>query len=218
MLVTTRPCTGAKWRPCARACQLAHVILIDGDGTLPDTLPGRRLMEQASADFTIPPTSPDDIALLHFTSGTTGRPKGALHVHEAVVAHQATGLYALDLHADDIFWCTADPGWVTGTELWRHRAAAHGVTSIVDEAEFDAGRWYALLARERVTVWYTAPTAIRMMMKLGAEAVRGLRSIRRCASWPASASRSIRKRWSGAPRRSACPSMTTGGRPRPAES
>jgi acetyl-CoA synthetase len=155
----------------ARLPRLAHVLLIDGDGTEPGALSWRRVIEEASAEFVIPPTSPDDMALLHFTSGTTGRPKGAVHVHEAIVTHYATGLYALDLHADDIFWCTADPGWVTGTSYGVIAPLAHGVTSIVEEAEFDAPTWYGILARERVTVWYTAPTAIRMMMKLGTEAL-----------------------------------------------
>ncbi len=154
-----------------RLPKLAHVLLIDGEGTEPNTQSWPRLMEEASADFIIPPTLPDDMALIHFTSGTTGRPKGAVHVHEAIVTHYATGLYALDLHADDIFWCTADPGWVTGTSYGIIAPLAHGVTSVVVEAEFDAPTWYGILARERVTVWYTAPTAIRMMMKLGAEAL-----------------------------------------------
>ena len=122
---------------------------------------------------TIVPTDPEDMALLHFTSGTTGRPKGAVHVHEAVVAHHITGKYALDLHPDDIFWCTADPGWVTGTSYGIIAPLTNGVTMIVDEAEFDAERWYRILQEQRVTVWYTAPTAIRMLMKVGAETRQG---------------------------------------------
>ena len=97
--------------------------------------------------------SPDDMALLHFTSGTTGTPKGAVHVHDAVVAHHVTGKLALDLHPDDVFWCTADPGWVTGTSYGIVAPLANGVTSIVDEGEFDAERWYGILeaaARERL--------------------------------------------------------------------
>ena len=80
--------------------------------------------------------------------------------------------FALDFHPDDIFWCTADPGWVTGTSYGIISPLTHGVTSIVDEADFDAERWYRILGAEKVTVWYTAPTAIRMMMKVGAEAAR----------------------------------------------
>ncbi len=155
---------------------LRHVILIPEDGApppaQPDTVAWPDLMAPQSPDFTIPPTDPEDRALLHFTSGTTGRPKGAIHVHAAVVTHHVTGLYALDLHADDIFWCTADPGWVTGTSYGIIAPLTNGVTSVVAEAEFDAETWYRILEQERVTVWYTAPTAIRMMMKLGTEIVR----------------------------------------------
>ncbi|MDP1735062.1 MAG: AMP-binding protein, partial [Sulfuritalea sp.] len=104
-----------------------------------------------------------------FTSGTTGTPKGAVHVHGAVATHYATGRYALDLHPDDTYWCTADPGWVTGTSYGIIAPLLHGVTSIIDREEFDAERWYAILQDEAVTVWYTAPTAIRMLMKAGAE-------------------------------------------------
>jgi acetyl-CoA synthetase len=99
-------------------------------------------------------------------------PKGAVHVHEAVVAHHATGKLALDLHPDDVFWCTADPGWVTGTSYGIIAPLTNGVTSIIDEAEFDAERWYRTLQDQKVTVWYTAPTAIRMLMKAGTEMPR----------------------------------------------
>jgi acetyl-CoA synthetase len=127
----------------------------------------------ACADtFTVVDTGPEEPAFLHFTSGTTGKPKGALHVHGAVVAHYATARSALDLHPEDVFWCTADPGWVTGTSYGIVAPLALGVTSVVDEADFDAERWYRILGSEGVTVWYTAPTAIRMLMKSGAEAAR----------------------------------------------
>jgi acetyl-CoA synthetase len=95
-----------------------------------------------------------------------------VHVHEAVVAHSITGRLALDLHPEDVYWCTADPGWVTGTSYGIVAPLVNGVTSIVDEAEFDAERWYRTLAEQEVSVWYTAPTAIRMMMKAGVELVR----------------------------------------------
>jgi acetyl-CoA synthetase len=131
-----------------------------------------RLLAEADRHFAIPPTDPEDAALLHFTSGTTGKPKGALHVHEAVVAHHATATFALDFHRDDVFWCTADPGWVTGTSYGIIAPLTHGLTTIVDEADFDAQRWYSILQSEHVTVWYTAPTAIRMLMKVGAPAAR----------------------------------------------
>ena len=130
------------------------------------------LMDAGSEHYEIGSTDPEDMALLHFTSGTTGTPKGAVHVHEAVVAHHATGRVALDLHADDVFWCTADPGWVTGTSYGIVAPLTHGVTSVVDEGEFDAERWYRTLRDQQVSVWYTAPTAVRMMMKVGVDVAR----------------------------------------------
>jgi acetyl-CoA synthetase len=145
------------------------VLLVDGQpGSAPAgtrSLP--ELLASASEELEIPPTAPEDMALLHFTSGTTGKPKGAVHVHEAIVAHHATGRLALDLHPDDVFWCTADPGWVTGTSYGIIAPLSNGVTVIVDEEEFDAERWYRVLEQQKVTVWYTAPTAVRMLMRAG---------------------------------------------------
>ncbi len=129
-------------------------------------------MERATDAIEVAPTRPDDPALLHFTSGTTGTPKGALHVHQAALMHYATGKYALDLHDEDVFWCTADPGWVTGTSYGIIAPLLHGVTSVVDEADFDAQRWYGLLEQHRISVWYTAPTAVRMLMKAGVALAR----------------------------------------------
>jgi acetyl-CoA synthetase len=154
---------------------LEHVLLVGesaGGHAGPGTTDLHRLLAEADDEFVIPPTHAEDIALLHFTSGTTGKPKGAVHVHEAVVAHHATARFALDFHADDVFWCTADPGWVTGTSYGIIAPLVHGLTSVIDEADFDAERWYRILRDERVTVWYTAPTAIRMLMKTGLDAAR----------------------------------------------
>ena len=163
----------------ARLPTLRHVLLVgEGGGAVeagmlgPGTHDLGALMAGAGDSFATVETRAEDPALLHFTSGTTGTPKGALHVHAAVLTHWASGRYALDLHDDDVFWCTADPGWVTGTSYGIVAPLVHGVSSIVDEAEFDAGRWYRILADERVSVWYTAPTAIRMLMKAGAELAR----------------------------------------------
>ncbi len=147
---------------------LKHVFL-SGPAEGQDTADLAAALADTSAEFDLAHTGPQDMALLHFTSGTTGRPKGAVHVHEAVVAHNATGRIALDLREGDIFWCTADPGWVTGTSYGIIAPLTNGVTMVVDEAEFDPRRWYELLEREKITVWYTAPTAIRLLMKAGAE-------------------------------------------------
>jgi acetyl-CoA synthetase len=154
---------------------LRHVLFVgtgDADG-LPGTLSFSELLNGADPEYDIGPTDPEDTALLHFTSGTTGSPKAAVHVHEAVVLHVASAKLALDLHPEDVFWCTADPGWVTGTSYGIVAPLACGVTSVVDEAEFDAERWYSILDAQRVTVWYTAPTAIRMLRLVGGEPAKG---------------------------------------------
>ena len=146
---------------------LEYVLLADVDEDVnEDVLSLPKLMAQASPDFTIPPTDPEDMALLHFTSGTTGRPKGAIHVHKAVYVHYLGGQYALDMHPEDVYWCTADPGWVTGTSYGISAPLCHGLTMIVDEAEFDAERWFGILEQQKVTIWYSAPTAIRRLMRL----------------------------------------------------
>jgi len=152
-----------------------HVLMVGDRGSIAQFAHVTDLqsrLDAADDRFVIGQTDPNDLALLHFTSGTTGRPKGAMHVHDAVVAHHATAAFALDFHLGDVFWCTADPGWVTGTSYGIIAPLTHGLTSIVDEADFDAERWFAMLERERVSVWYTAPTAIRMLMKNGAAAAR----------------------------------------------
>ena len=176
VLVTTDTLFRRKVRDRLTAMpSLRHVLLVAEDGQAVAEEGAHdlaALMRAASDGFETVATGPDDPSLLHFTSGTTGTPKGAIHVHGAVVAHHATGLYALDLHPDDRYWCTADPGWVTGTSYGIVAPLLHGVTSLVDREEFDAQRWYELLAGERISVWYTAPTAIRMLMKAGPELAR----------------------------------------------
>jgi len=148
---------------------LDHVIVVGGDECEQSegVLRYEGLIQSQSPLFETPPTDPEDPAILHFTSGTTGKPKGVVHVHDAAVAHYATARYALDLRPGDVFWCTADPGWVTGTSYGIFAPLLHGARSLVVEAEFDGELWYQMLERHRVQVWYTSPTAIRMLMKLG---------------------------------------------------
>ena len=174
VLVTTKAIYSRKIAQIRdRLPSVRHIIVVDDDkkaGVMPaGTLDFWDWMDAADENAPIEPTTAEDQALLHFTSGTTGTPKGAIHVHGAAAMHYVTGLYALDLHPDDIYWCTADPGWVTGTSYGIISPLLHGVTSVVDEAEFDAERWYRILGEQAVSVWYTAPTAIRMLIKAGPE-------------------------------------------------
>jgi acetyl-CoA synthetase len=188
VLVTTDSLYQRKFTGIRDSLETLEHILLAGENDLPPETHGvhdlSKLMNEASDQFEIEATDPEEIALLHFTSGTTGAPKGAVHVHKAVVAHHITGQLALDFHPDDIFWCTADPGWVTGTSYGIIAPLTNGVTMIVDESDFDAERWYSVLQDQKVTIWYTAPTAIRMLMKAGADVARkyDLRALRFLAS------------------------------------
>jgi acetyl-CoA synthetase len=171
VLVTSEAFYRRKIEPWRKElASLEHVFLTECSSNLPaGTIDLSAALAQAPDAFETVWTGSEDMALLHFTSGTTGRPKGVVHVHEAVVAHHVTGRLALDLHSNDVFWCTADPGWVTGTSYGIISPLTNGATLIVDQAEFDAERWYRILQEQKVTVWYTAPTAIRMLMKVGTE-------------------------------------------------
>ncbi|MCU0976933.1 MAG: acetate--CoA ligase [Steroidobacteraceae bacterium] len=154
---------------------LEHVLVLrtaPGSELPPGTLDFDEALAAGDGGFETRRTRPGDMALLHFTSGTTGLPKGVMHAHRAVIGHAATARLALDLQDGDLYWCTADPGWVTGVSYGIIAPLACGVTMIVDREEFDPERWYAILAGEQVSVWYTAPTAIRMLMKAGLEPAR----------------------------------------------
>ena len=153
---------------------LKNIILVHrGEGKAdPKDLLYDEVMANASESFDTVKTHKEDYAIMHYTSGTTGKPKGAVHVHEAIVGHYATSKYVLDLQEEDIYWCTADPGWVTGTSYGMFGPWSNGATQVVYEGGFSAKHWYSFLERKKVTIWYTAPTAIRMLMKAGNELPR----------------------------------------------
>jgi acetyl-CoA synthetase len=154
---------------------IRQVILVDRNQEYSHPLKSHEVryesaMSQASEVFEVPYTDPDDYSIIHYTSGTTGKPKGAVHRHAAVIAHAATTQYILDLKPEkDVYWCTADPGWVTGTSYGMFGPWALGASMLVYEGPFKAEDWYKIIQDHHVTVWYTAPTAIRMLMKAGEE-------------------------------------------------
>ncbi|RAU21035.1 acetate--CoA ligase [Paramagnetospirillum kuznetsovii] len=166
---------------------IRHVLLVGDDGGLvqghEDCMDFGAVMSEAAP---VPPvaTTPDSPAFLHFTSGTTGTPKGALHAHRSVLGHLMTGRRVFGLSDADIFWCTADPGWVTSTAYGVIAPLACGATLLVDESDVEPRRWYGILHDEKVTAWYTTPTAIRTMMRFGAALARSYRenSLRVAAS------------------------------------
>ena len=129
-------------------------------------------LEQASDQLKIEWVDREDGLILHYTSGSTGKPKGVLHVHNAMLQHYQTAKWVLDLKDDDVYWCTADPGWVTGTSYGIFAPWLAGVTNVIRGGRFSPDDWYATLEKYKVTVWYSAPTAFRMLMSAGDEVVK----------------------------------------------
>ncbi len=135
-------------------------------------------------NMNISPTKAESPSVLHYTSGTTGQPKGVKHVHYSLIGQYITTKWVLDLHDDDIYWCTADPGWVTGTSYGIIGPWSMGITQCILDAGFSAQTWYEFIEKYKVTVWYSAPTAIRSLMKAGDEVVKryDMSSLRHLAS------------------------------------
>ena len=170
-IVTQRKHVAKVRKILGRLPDLRRVIVVDaGDGPLRERESPLDLDSLPPADdFRIFASTAETPSVLHYTSGTTGQPKGAQHVHYSVVSQYLTARWALDLRPDDVYWCNADPGWVTGTSYGIIGPWVNGVTQVVLDSGFNAERWYDFMARRRVTVWYSAPTAIRLLMKEGSE-------------------------------------------------
>ena len=166
---------------------LKHIIIVDPDPAKP--LGEREVafdMDHAPKpeNFEIYPTKAESPSVLHYTSGTTGQPKGVKHVHYSLISQYLTAKWVLDLQDSDIYWCTADPGWVTGTSYGIIGAFSNGVTQCVLDAGFSAENWYKFIEKHKITMWYSAPTAIRSLMKAGDEIIKkfNLSTLRHLAS------------------------------------
>ncbi|MHB8054733.1 MAG: acetate--CoA ligase [Candidatus Aminicenantales bacterium] len=153
---------------------LQYLIIVDHDGkALKDREIAFSLEKSGPVEkIDIHPTEAESPSLLHYTSGTTGLPKGVKHVHYSLLAQYMTARWALDIRDDDVFWCTADPGWVTGTSYGVIGPWCLGVTQCVLDSGFSAEAWYKFIEKNRITNWYSAPTAIRSLMKAGEEIIK----------------------------------------------
>jgi acetyl-CoA synthetase len=165
---------------------LKHIIVVDAEGS---PLKDREIafeMDKAQRveHWDAYPSEATTPSVLHYTSGTTGQPKGAQHVHYSLISQYLTTKWVLDVQPDDIYWCTADPGWVTGTSYGIIGPWANGITQVVMDAGFSSEKWYAFMEKHKVTVWYSAPTAIRLLMRDGTPVVRkyNLSSLRHLCS------------------------------------
>ncbi|WP_202081029.1 acetate--CoA ligase [Caldalkalibacillus salinus] len=160
---------------------LKHVVLVSDEEADLDTLSQRyegtqfynffNKMKTHSDNLDIEWVDKEDGLILHYTSGSTGKPKGVMHVHYAMLQHYQTGKWVLDLQEDDVYWCTADPGWVTGTSYGIFAPWLNGATNVIRGGRFSPEDWYETIEKYKVTVWYSAPTAFRMLMGAGEDVV-----------------------------------------------
>jgi acetyl-CoA synthetase len=159
--------------PVQELPDLKHIILVGQDVTpAAGQVDFYKEMEQASDELEVEWVDREDGMLIHYTSGSTGKPKGVFHVHNAMLQHYYTGRVVLDLQADDVYWCTADPGWVTGTSYGIFAPWLNGATNVIRGGRFSPQDWYRTLEKYGVTVWYSAPTAFRMLMGAGDDVVK----------------------------------------------
>ena len=174
-IITQRKHLPVVRRVCAQLPGLRQIIIVDNDD-------GAALRDkEVSLDlealprlktYDVYPSVAETPSVLHYTSGTTGQPKGAQHVHYSLISQYLTAKWVLDLQPNDIYWCNADPGWVTGTSYGIIGPWANGVTQAVLDAGFSADMWYRFIQKHRITVWYSAPTAIRLLMREGKDIVK----------------------------------------------
>ncbi|RXK18269.1 acetate--CoA ligase [Macrococcus sp. DPC7161] len=166
VIITTKALVGRI--PKEELPNLEHIILIDEDVDEADgILDYNKHFKDSSDQFDIEWLDKEDGLILHYTSGSTGQPKGVLHVQNAMIQHYLSAHYVLDIKEDDVYWCTADPGWVTGTSYGIFAPWLCGATNVIAGGRFSPEGWYKVIETFKVTIWYSAPTAFRMLMGAG---------------------------------------------------
>lgn len=159
--------------PVSELPNLKHVFLVGGEVEEDDVhVDFMAKFSEASDKLQVEWVDRNDGLILHYTSGSTGKPKGVLHVHNAMIQHYQTSKWVLDLQEEDVYWCTADPGWVTGTSYGIFGPWLTGASNVIVGGRFKPENWYKTIEDYGVTVWYSAPTAFRMLMGAGDEVVK----------------------------------------------
>jgi acetyl-CoA synthetase len=172
-IVITSPYLFQRLEPVMAELGDVHKFIIVGD-----EVPGKRsvgfrdVLSSGTEDFMAVGMGPEDPYIIHYTSGSTGKPKGILLGHKSMLQQAMACRYVVDLREDDVYWCTADPGWVTGTSIGILGPWYSGTSIISYEGRFDPQAWYSIMASQKVSVWFTAPTALRMLMRAGDEIVK----------------------------------------------
>jgi len=140
-----------------------RVLLVDEDQSDGQFVGIREQFKRASAEFVTPETDPEQYSHFHFTSGSTGKPKAVQHCHASIIDHLRSFDEVMQVNSDELFWCTADPGWVTGTTYGITAPWALGLTQVQLDANYDPALWMRVIERYKVQILYTAPTVFRMM-------------------------------------------------------
>ena len=184
ILVTNKELLPRVKKVWAQLPRLEKIIVVDGNREQNCMLNFWKQMDQAKGSLKVKPMKPEDPAFMLYTSGTTGKPKGVLHCHQAILHEHLTAKWVLDIKDQDVYWCTADPGWVTGIAYEILGTWSLGASTLVHQGRFDPKTWYQILEDYQVTIWYTAPTAIRMLTASGLDLVKkyNLSSLRHLAS------------------------------------
>ena len=152
---------------------LKHMILVGAKEKLEQSeVSFEKEMADASEQAEIEWLTREDPLILHYTSGSTGKPKGVIHIQNAMIGHYQTARWVLDLKDEDIYWCTADPGWVTGTSYGIYGPWLNGISTLIRVGRFSVDAWYSTIEKYKVTVWYSAPTAFRLLMAAGDKIVK----------------------------------------------
>jgi len=184
ILVTNKELLPRVKKVWAQLPRLEKIIVVDGDREQNCLLNFWKQMDQAEGTLKVKPMNPEDSAFMLYTSGTTGKPKGVLHCHRAILHEHLTAKWVLDIKDQDVYWCTADPGWVTGIAYEILGTWSLGASTLVYHGRFDPKTWYEILEDYQVTIWYSAPTAIRMLAASGLDLVKkyNLSNLRHLAS------------------------------------